>query len=909
MRGMTVLSVFLWGCGGGGSPGGDTLGSPDQGLRPPAEDGGASQEGIVIPDGPLPDSGVCGNNQREGAEDCDGTDHGGKTCASFGFSGGTLRCTPACAFDTSLCTACGNGKLDPGEQCDGTELGGKSCKSLGFDGGSLGCTISCTFNTYSCVTYSCGDGQVTGSEECDGSALGGKSCTSEGFLGGSLKCKSNCTLDTSGCYKCGDGKIDIYEQCDGADLGGKTCKTVSSSYDGGTLGCSSSCKFDTSGCTKCGDGKQGGTEQCDGADLGGKSCKSAGFDSGTLKCTYACALDTSGCATCGDGKKAGGEECDGADLGYQSCQGLGYDQGTLKCTSGCTLDASSCSSNPLWKSGSYPFDVRGIWPASAQEIWIVGEKGRIARWAGGKWFEHARSPTTKTLNAAWGSSPTSVWAVGNDGAIAHYDGKTWKSQSAPVSSYTDFYDVWGSSAQDVWAVGWSYSAAVVVHFDGAKWTQVSQSFGKELYGVWGTSAKDIWVVGSAIYHYDGASWKADPTGVADIRAIWGTSAKNIWAAGKGGALYTYNGTAWLKYVSPPTGKDLRSVWGSAANDYWAVGEDGVVLHYDGTTWTQPTTPAAYHHYVVRGVSASKVWIGSDDYQSPEGTLLVRSGATFAPVELMPAKVGVNALFSAGSTSVWAAGANGTAGAVLHCSTTSCAAAALPAGSKRIHALWGSSDSNIYTVGEGGEILHLSGSGWSKAASPTQKDLRAVWGSSAADVWAVGAGGTIVHLESGAWKLVSSPVTTELSSLWGSSASDIWAAGYNTILHYDGAAWTKVNLINTTQSFDLEAMWGSSAGDVWAVDTTHDVLYRFDGSVWGAYKQGPGGFSALYAVHGAGPKEIWVGGYSSSSTGLLSHFDGAGWSSSLPAPPVPPYELCAAKTVLWASSYSNMLLWR
>ncbi|MDX1998303.1 MAG: sialidase family protein [Thermoanaerobaculia bacterium] len=48
---------------------------------------------------------VCGNNTREGAEICDGTDLGGQTCASQGFSGGgTLSCNATCAaFVTTSC--------------------------------------------------------------------------------------------------------------------------------------------------------------------------------------------------------------------------------------------------------------------------------------------------------------------------------------------------------------------------------------------------------------------------------------------------------------------------------------------------------------------------------------------------------------------------------------------------------------------------------------------------------------------------------------------------------------------------------------------------------------------------------------------------------------------------------------
>lgn len=48
-------------------------------------------------------SAVCGDGVAEADEVCDGKDLGPETCASQGFSGGTLRCTAECELDTSDC--------------------------------------------------------------------------------------------------------------------------------------------------------------------------------------------------------------------------------------------------------------------------------------------------------------------------------------------------------------------------------------------------------------------------------------------------------------------------------------------------------------------------------------------------------------------------------------------------------------------------------------------------------------------------------------------------------------------------------------------------------------------------------------------------------------------------------------
>ncbi len=53
---------------------------------------------------------------------------------------------------------CGDGFIDPGEDCEGSDLGGATCVSEGFTGGSLSCNASCVFVTSSCTSGSGGSG-------------------------------------------------------------------------------------------------------------------------------------------------------------------------------------------------------------------------------------------------------------------------------------------------------------------------------------------------------------------------------------------------------------------------------------------------------------------------------------------------------------------------------------------------------------------------------------------------------------------------------------------------------------------------------------------------------------------------------------------------------------------------------
>ncbi len=67
---------------------------------------------------------------------------------------------------------CGNDNMDRGEQCDGSDLGGQTCLDFGYATGSLSCAADCTLDTSACVSLPqgyCGDGLVGEHEECDGS--------------------------------------------------------------------------------------------------------------------------------------------------------------------------------------------------------------------------------------------------------------------------------------------------------------------------------------------------------------------------------------------------------------------------------------------------------------------------------------------------------------------------------------------------------------------------------------------------------------------------------------------------------------------------------------------------------------------------------------------------------------------
>ena len=203
---------------------------------------------------------ACGDGVAEGDEMCDGDDLRDLACDDFGFTGGALVCTAQCTLSFASCTSmsdpvCGDNQAERGELCDGSDLRGESCASLNAGTGDLACNETCDGYDFSlCSSLPvCGNDVVEGGEVCDGTDLDGVvSCASFGYRGTeAVSCLPTCaaydlSLCTGAAGRCGDSHVQGGEQCDGSELGGASC--ISLGYSSGDLSCRDNCSFDVSLC-------------------------------------------------------------------------------------------------------------------------------------------------------------------------------------------------------------------------------------------------------------------------------------------------------------------------------------------------------------------------------------------------------------------------------------------------------------------------------------------------------------------------------------------------------------------------------------------------------------------------------------------------------------------------------------
>ncbi|MGH0030943.1 MAG: hypothetical protein ACQGVC_14210 [Myxococcota bacterium] len=76
------------------------------------------------------------------------TEHG-ITITTLAASGGEIQ------VQVTVTQYCGNGVLDPGEECDGSDFGGETCASVGFTSGTLQCQASCRYQHGLCGQQKC----------------------------------------------------------------------------------------------------------------------------------------------------------------------------------------------------------------------------------------------------------------------------------------------------------------------------------------------------------------------------------------------------------------------------------------------------------------------------------------------------------------------------------------------------------------------------------------------------------------------------------------------------------------------------------------------------------------------------------------------------------------------------------
>jgi len=86
---------------------------------------------------------------------------------------------------------------------------------------------------------------------------------------------------------------------------------------------------------------------------------------------------------------------------------------------------------------------------------------------------------------------------------------------------------------------------------------------------------------------------------------------------------------------------------------------------------------------------------------------------------------------------------------------------------------GSGRKDVFAVG-GSAILHYNGCTWTSMTNGETPYLINVWGSSETDVYAVGQYGTLLFYNGNKWSSIQSGTANDLFDIWGTSGREIFA---------------------------------------------------------------------------------------------------------------------------------------
>lgn len=200
------------------------------------------------------------------------------------------------------------------------------------------------------------------------------------------------------------------------------------------------------------------------------------------------------------------------------------------------------------------------------------------------------------------------------------------------------------------------------------------------------------------------------------------------------------------------------------------------------------------------------------------------------------------------------------------------------------------------------VAHWDGSAWSVATLPGGSEIYHVWAADDSDVWAVGEGGQVEHYDGHSWSSITTPAPsgTELFSVSGSGPDDVWFAGRFTpsqgysllLMHWDGSTWTMKQGFSQPGETGLEGVVVLSPTDAWAAGWYDDsesgqgrgLTLHWNGKHWADSYQSvlPGDY--LYAVTAASPTDVWVTGHGGDGDLVAAHWNGRTWRASHPRSP-------------------------
>lgn len=185
-------------------------------------------------------------------------------------------------------------------------------------------------------------------------------------------------------------------------------------------------------------------------------------------------------------------------------------------------------------------------------------------------------------------------------------------------------------------------------------------------------------------------------------------------------------------------------------------------------------------------------------------------------------------------------------------------------------VWAFSPTNVWVIDGSATIQRFDGTSWSPFPSTSTSGLGCIFALAESDAWLC-AGGSVLHWDGAQFTTMDLQTSTGISdarSLWASSDSNVWVVGMDaTVGHWNGTTWER----SIVGSPEKASIWGSSPSDIYALGVFD--LMHYDGAAWTEVRLDSGGGDGQ--VWGTSASDVWVMPDSSQ----ISHFDGSTWTTT------------------------------
>jgi hypothetical protein len=398
----------------------------------------------------------------------------------------------------------------------------------------------------------------------------------------------------------------------------------------------------------------------------------------------------------------------------------------------------------------------------------------------------SKSDATSLADSKLGdsSSEVSQGDAGSDSKVDSGDGSTTKAvlTPRPLRFEENLNGVWGSSPSDMWIVG---NTGRLLHWNGKVLLPRNPGTNADLYGAGGTGPSDVWFVGSGgkALHWNGATLSDQSPAVGDLslRAVGAAAGSaTVLVAGDAGTVYRWQEGGW-KPENTKSSFNLRSIAVGSSGTAWAVGDQGVGIKLSGGSWTSQALPKANVTLRAVAVSPGGRWYACGD----TGYLAATTAGTWEATLANDTQArDTNGLWAVSDTEAWSIGQNGVLLHLMGKKWQLDDIAGTYMKDATLRAMWGHAGDGQpaagFAVGDGGSGVQFDPitQTWQDFRAETTADLRQVTAMADGSVYTCGSGGAVLRADdrNAPFYDLAAPVTA--ADLWDctASGSDLWVGG-------------------------------------------------------------------------------------------------------------------------------------